>query len=45
MSLSVGKLPELRPIDRIILTDVDIVSILRNVQIRAVGNITEGLVS
>ena len=44
MSLCIGQLPEFCSVDRIVLTDVDIVRVIGNIQIRAIGNIAECLV-
>ena len=44
MSLCIGELPELGPVDRVVLADIDVIGIFRNVQVGAVGNIAEGLV-
>ena len=44
MALGIGQFLELGAVDRVVLTDIDVVSLFGNVQIGAVRNIAESLV-
>ena len=45
MALCIGELPELCTVDSIVLTDIYIVNILRDIEVRAIRDIAECLIS